>query len=138
MEYWITWGGDPEDVYFSTRGVGSMLDVRAMVSEALADPRWQEGLSVLFDHTLTEWSALPDAELKELALLHIELGPKFGRQRVAFAVRDQESFLVERLVALSLDREVPWVGHVFDSLTAAREWLRKPSEQIVPHILPRW
>ena len=138
MEYSVTWGGDPEDLCFTTSGVGRVLDVRAMFREARADPHWRDGLNVLVDHTRTNWGSISSDEMSALTQMHKEIGPTFGAQRMAFAVRDAASFHTERLVALSLDREVPWIGHVFDSVADARQWLREPPDRILPHVLPRW
>lgn len=138
MEYSITWGGDPEDVRFSTRGLCRLLDIRSMTQEAVADPRWREGLNVLIDHTLSDWGAMTAAELNELAQLLGELAQEFGKQRVAVVFGDPESFRAGRLVGLPLDRNVPWLGHAFGSLSEARRWLREPPDQAIPHILPRW
>ena len=138
MEYSITWGGDPEDVCFATRGVCRVLDIGALTREAVADPRWRDGLNVLIDHTQSDWGAMTPDEMNELARLLSELGPEFGQQRVAAVFPDPESFRAGRLVGLSLDRGVPWLGHAFNSLPEAREWLRAPAKQLVPHILPQW
>ena len=138
MEYSITWGGDPEDVCFSTQGPCRLLDISSMTQEAVGDPRWREGLNVLIDHTLSDWSAMTPDELNELAQLLGELAQDFGKQRVAVVFGDPESFRAGRLVGLPLDRNVPWFGHAFDSLADARQWLREPPDQAVPHILPRW
>jgi hypothetical protein len=138
MEYSITWGGDPEDVCITTRGVASLLDVDAMLREASANARWHAGLKVLFDHTRSDWNALPVGELTELTALVRNLDQELGQQRIAAVFREPESFRAARLVGNQLDGEVPWVGHVFGSMAEAREWLREPSDQRLPHVQPRW
>jgi hypothetical protein len=138
VEYEITWGGDPEDVCFTTSGVGSLADARAMFEEALADSRWRPGMRVLFDHTQTDWASLPPQELVELPRLLQSLGPEFGAGKMAAAVRDAESFRANRLMANQLDREVPWLGQVCSSVAEAREWLRRSPEDTLPHVLPHW
>jgi hypothetical protein len=137
MEYWVTWDGDPEDVCFATRGRFSLFDYQAMRREALADPRWREGLKVLIDYTQSDWKLTAD-ELTEFARSAREIGPEFGKQRVAVVFGDPESFRAGRLVGRMLDREVPWLGQVFTSLAEARRWLGETSEQSLPDILPQW
>ena len=109
-----------------------------MLDEALADARWRPGMTELFDHTQTDWAALPFNELTELPRLLQHLGPQFGAGRVAAAVRDPESFSAHRVMAVQLDREVPWLGHVCSSVAEAREWLRTPPDLVLPHVLPQW
>jgi hypothetical protein len=138
MEYRITWGGHPEDVCFATTGRCSPLVIDAMTREALADPRWRDGLNVLIDHTQSDWSAMTTDELTEFARLLRELAPEFGQQRVAAVFGGAESFRSGRLVGRMLDREVPWLGHAFASVAEARQWLCEPSAQILPDILPQW
>jgi hypothetical protein len=138
MEYSISWGGDPEDICFTTSGVGSLVDADAMFTQAIADPRWRPGMKVLFDHTKTDWGAITSVDLTELPKLLKRLGPEFGSGRVAAAVPDPASFHTNRLMALEVDRGVPWLGHVFHSLEEARAWLREPHEELLPHVQPQW
>ena len=138
MEYAITWGGDPEDVCFTTRGLGSLDDIAAMTRLAIADPRWRDGLNVLIDHTQSDWTAMTTEEQSALVQLLKELGPAFGQQRVAVVFRNSKDFRTGRMIGLPLDRKVPWLGHAFESLADARAWLREPANPDLSHVMPQW
>jgi len=137
MDYTITWGGDPEDVCLATRGKITLRELHAMISEAVSDPRWVNGMRVLLDHTQADASVLTSEEIEERAATVVEIAEAIGSQRVALAFADEGSLTVWRLEALLLDWQVGFEGRGFTSLTEAREWLRRPPGHNHAHVIPR-
>lgn len=124
MEYTIVWGGDPEDVLIVTSGDASVADLLRTVQDGIDDPRFRDGLKVLFDHTLTRWWALSNEEIRLLADQLAAEAPRLGTHRVAAVVGgplDEE--LAQMLRRLS-DGRLPFDVHVFRSRDDARAWLR--------------
>ena len=137
MEYTITWGGDPEDVCWSLRGVATTADLDAIKREAISDPRWVSGMKVLVDCTDADLSGLKASDIQERADTVLKWADQVGRQQVAYAVSDHDSYSVVRLLLLRLDWQVELVGRVFRSLQEAREWLRQPPDVARAHAGPR-
>jgi hypothetical protein len=137
MDYSITWGGDPEDVCLTTRGVVQMRDLEAMMGEAFADPRWVEGMKVLFDQTQADWTELTASALEDWADAIKRMGPEIGFQQIAAVLRDDASYRAARNVGLLLDWHVPWMAQLFTSIPQAREWLRQPAEETFAQVMPR-
>jgi len=136
MDYTISWGGDPEDVCMTTRGVASVADLDAMVREAVADGRWAEGMRVLLDHTRTDWTQMTANEIEERAQLMIAMADEVGYQFVAWVGRSERDLAVARLLALIEDWQVRYVARAFTSLDEARAWLRRPTASL-PHVTPK-
>jgi hypothetical protein len=65
MEYESTWGGDPEDVCMTTRGVARVRELDLMWREAVADLRRVDGMRVLVDHTRLDWSQVNTDDIRE-------------------------------------------------------------------------
>jgi hypothetical protein len=135
MEYDITWGGDPEDICMTTRGVARVHDLDSMWRDAVTDPRWTEGMKVLLDHTRLDWSQLSASEIQERAELMKRLSHEIGYQQVAWVVEDSASLRVGRLMGFVMDWRVGFVARHFTSLEEARRWLRVPHG--LPHVSPR-
>jgi hypothetical protein len=137
VDYTITWGGDPEDVYLAAIGRGGLHDVDAMWREAIADPRWVDGMKIIADHTQADWSDLTASEMEARAAQIKQMAADLGRQQVALIARNESDQAVAKMVALLLDMEVDFVAHAFPSLPAAREWLRQTPTSWPAHIRPR-
>ena len=136
MDYTITWGGDPEDVWFKTRGVASVPDLDAMVREGVADPRWRDGMKILLDHSDCDWSEISLRAIQERADLLIEAADEIGYQRCAFVVGDDSSYGVGRMLGLLLDSRVKFAARAFMSVEEARAWLAESTDDQEAHVVP--
>jgi len=136
VEYAITWGGDPEDVCLSPSGVARVRDLDAMLMEAVADPRWVDGMKVLFDYTHVDMSGLKPVEMELRARRITQLAESIGHQRMAVVVEREADYKTARMIGFRLDSRVQFVAQVFMSLQEAREWLRTPPEHERGHVGP--
>jgi hypothetical protein len=136
MDYSITWGGDPEDLWMKTRGVANVAELDAMVREAVSDPRWRPGMSILLDHSDCDWSRMPFNEIEERANLLIAGAGTIGYQRCAFVVGDESSFGVSRILGLLLDARVEFLAHAFRSIEDARAWLASRADDGDAYVVP--
>lgn len=124
MEHEILWGGDPEDVLVVCSGRATVDELDAWVRELLADPRFAEGLRILVDHRLSDWTGMTTSDLRRRADLLAGNAERIGRQRVAWVVgRRVELGLGRMLQAFAGDRLLV-SGHLFDDIEEARAWLR--------------
>lgn len=137
MEYEISWGGEPEDVCMTPRGVASLVDLDAMFAEAVADQRWVEGMNVLLDYTRVDMTGLSADEMKARADRLTEMVETIGKQRIALVAASPGNYKTMRMIAYLLDGNVGFEASMFTSLVDAREWLRDPSTVDLPHILPK-
>jgi hypothetical protein len=126
MEYEVVWGGDPEDILITTSGDASVADLHAWVQEAIADPRFRENMKVLIDHTQTRWWALSNEEIRLRGELITGQGHKTGSQRLAFVVGSPVDFGIGRMLQAQIAGSTQLVSEVFESIEAARDWLRLP------------
>jgi hypothetical protein len=123
MEYQITWGGDPEDVMVVTSGDASVEELDAMVQDVTADPRFRHGMKVLLDHSSLRLWAMSNDDVRRRADLVKRDTERVGRQRVAFVTGSPVDFGIGRMLqGLTADTGIE--GGVFDSVAAARDWLR--------------
>jgi hypothetical protein len=125
VEYEVVWGGDPEDVLITTSGDASVEQLHAAVVEAVADPRFHQGMKVLMDHTQTRWWALSNDDIRLRAALIRADALRVGRQRVAFVVGSPVDFGIGRMLHSLVEGGVEFDAKVFDSLSAGRDWLRR-------------
>jgi hypothetical protein len=136
MDYTITWDGDPEDVWFKTRGIASVPDLHAMVREAVAAPRWRGGMKILLDHSDCDWSQMSLGDIEDRANRLIEMRDEIGYQRCAFIVPNASSYGVGRLLALLLDSQVEFSARAFTSIEEARAWLSESKDDQEAHVVP--
>ena len=123
MEYQIIWGGDPEDLMMVTSGDASVEELDAMIQEAMADARFRHGMKVLLDHTALRLWAMSNDDVERRAGLVKRDARLLGSQRVAFVTGSPVDYGIGNMLrGLTSDTELD-VG-VFDSVGAAREWLR--------------
>jgi hypothetical protein len=136
VEYSITWGGDPEDVWMKTRGVVTVAELDAMVREAVADPRWRPGLNILVDHSDGDWSLMSLRDIEDRAKLMIESAETIGYQRIAFVVGHASDFGVARMLSVLVDARVQYLAHAFMSPEEGRAWLAQPDDPADAYVLP--
>lgn len=136
MDYTVTWGGDPEDVCIALSGVAQADDLDAF-REAVADPRWREGMKVLLDYREVDWTVLSSSEIETRAGLLTAMAEEIGDQRIAVVVEGPANYHVQRLITLRLDWTVGFAAHVFTSLPEGREWLLRPPVPDHTHVEPR-
>ena len=137
MDYAIRWGGDPEDLCLTATGVGRFADLDAMMEEARADPRWVEGMRVLVDFSGVDWSGVSVDQMQARVEVRSGSAPAFWQdryQQFSVVVRPTD-YAFGRLMGLAINRKVAWVSRVFDCLSDAREWLRRPDLDQA-HVMP--
>jgi hypothetical protein len=123
VEYQIIWGGDPEDLMMVTSGDASVEELDAMIQEALADTRFRHGMKVLVDHTSLRLWTMSNEDVNRRADLVKRDSHLLGVQRVAFVAGSPVDFGIGRMLQ-GLTASTGLDAAVFDSVAAAREWLR--------------
>lgn len=125
MEHEIEWGGDPEDIYVTTRGVATVEGLNAWMQEVLADPRYRPGLRALLDHRELDWSRLNAGEVERRVELVAKDVSRFGDAHVASVVARQVDYGVARMMQSLLDArpELRSRLRIFHSIEEARSWL---------------
>lgn len=127
MEYEITWGGDPEDAYVTTRGEASLEGFDAWVQEGLSDARYHEGMSIILDHRELDWSGVSLDGIQERIKLFKRESSRSGRIRVAMVMRAAVDFGLARMYQayVELQPDLQLELGVFVSIEDARAWLRE-------------
>jgi hypothetical protein len=123
VEYQIIWGGDPEDLMVVTSGDASVEELDAMVQEAMADARFRHGMKILLDHTALRLWAMSNEDVGRRADLVKRDSQLLGAQRVAFVTGSPVDFGIGRMLQ-GLTAGTGLDAAVFDSVAAARQWLR--------------
>jgi hypothetical protein len=129
VDYELVWGGDPEDVLITTSGDASVDEIHAVIQEGLADPRFHKDMKVLMDHRRTRWWALSNDEIRRRAALIRADAQRIGRHQVAFVVGSPVDFGIGRMLQGLVEGDVLFESQVFESLAAARDWLRMTEQR---------
>jgi len=124
VQYELVWGGDPEDLMVVTSGDASVEELDAMTQTALADPRFRHGMKILLDHTALRLWAMSNDDVKRRADIVRRDTERLGRQRIAFVAGSPVDYGIGRMLQ-GLTAATGIEGRVFDSVAAARAWLRE-------------
>jgi len=125
VHYALTWGGDPEDLRITTSGVASVEDLDAMMREAVADPRWHDGMKILTDHSQTDWAVLGAGDLRRRGAQLGDMADAIGHQQLAFVLGKVLDREIAKTLARFVGSNVGIVAKTFTSLDEARAWLRR-------------
>jgi hypothetical protein len=109
-----------------TTGPASVEELDAMVRALVSDERYRPGLSVLIDHSESQWSNLSMADARRRATLLEEQASELGQPRVAFVVSQAADYGVGRMMQLMTEGKTLMRSRIFYSTDEARAWLRDP------------
>ena len=123
MEFEIVWNGDPEDVLVVTSGDASVEDLDAMAQIAMADPRFRSEMKILLDPGALRLWALSNDDVKRRADIVKRDAERLGEQRIAFVTGSPVDYGIGRMLQ-GLTAGTGIDASVFESVDAARQWLR--------------
>jgi hypothetical protein len=128
VEHDVIWGGDPEDILIRTSGPATVVELNAMVSEMLADPRFKPGLKVLLDHREAGFTGFTTPHIRsraDQAAWQLQQGRP---SRVALVFGRDLYLVVGRLLESFISARTSIPICTFRTLDEARAWLRETPE----------
>jgi hypothetical protein len=124
MTWEIEFGGaGPEDVLVTSRGLASVESLHAEIGEVMADPRFRPGLSIIFDETGLDWSAMSTADLRRRVALLPEYLAHAGDVRIVIVTGGPVGHgVLRQMDAYAGGFTFEW--EAVRTLDEARSWLR--------------
>lgn len=125
VEFTIDFGGEPQDVTITARGIADLAGLTRLSSEFKSDPRYRPGLMVLADYSDLDMSRLSDLDIEQVAVESVNRHDLRSRA-VAIVASNLKTFVRVRegVAHLGGSREH---RRAFTSLDAAVVWLREQS-----------
>ena len=93
MEFSLDFGGFPQDLTITLRGVADALGARRLATDLAADPRFRPGLLILVDVTDLDTATVDDNELYADATAFIERDAAAAPGAVAIVAPDGDTFI---------------------------------------------
>lgn len=125
----LSFEADPACVVLRPRGAFSPEAGLAWIGITVADPRYEAGMSILYDLTELDPNSLTTTVIRNyVQRIRDHPAPAAERVRVAFIAPTPLAFGMMRMFEAFADFEVPRDRAVFRSMDEARAWLRKAPE----------
>jgi hypothetical protein len=124
VEYTIEFGGDPQDVTITQRGVADLRSLRQFNADLMEHPRYRRGLLILFENSDLDLSGLSHTELQQTAIDVVERDWDLWPRAVAIIAPDTKTHAREREIVAHLGGSQSH-RRVFTSRDAAVAWLRE-------------
>lgn len=128
MDYTVAWGGFPQDILIETRGEATTDDVKSLIADVMADPRYHPGVKILIDHSRLEGTSITSGDMPDLAAFVVARRDQVGETAIAVVAPNQREYGLSRTWRTYAQPQLGNLVGVFYTRSAAEEWLARLPE----------